>query len=104
TVIILATVAFVGLAIGLNMRGIRRGLIRLVDKPYQPPTVDSAGEASREASGVELQHVISGLGEPTDIQFVPGRPELALVLEKGGTARAVVVPEAGKGVVDAEQA
>ncbi len=104
TVIILATVAIAGLAVAINLRSIRRGLIRLVDKPYQPPSVDSAGKASKAASGVELEHVVSGLGEPTDIQFVPGRAELALILEKGGTARAVVIPAPGKGVADAEQA
>lgn len=38
-------------------------------------------------AGVQLAVVASGFSQITDIQFVPGRKDQALVLQKGGTAR-----------------
>ena len=101
--VFLGVLAVVALALTFGGRMIRRGLVRAFDTGYQPPTVDSAGEASRAASGIDLVRVVTGLSEPTDIQFVPGQPDHAVFLGKGGTARYVKVPESGD-AVDAEKA
>ncbi|MCA9632265.1 MAG: PQQ-dependent sugar dehydrogenase [Myxococcales bacterium] len=103
TWILLGISVVIALGLIFGMRTIRRALVRAFDTGYQAPTVDSAGAASREASGIQLGLVVTGLSEPTDIQFVPGQPDHAIFLEKGGKARYVRVPASGD-AVDAEKA
>jgi glucose/arabinose dehydrogenase len=50
----------------------------------------AAGDAQRQAAPlVRLETVAHGFTEPVDLQFVPGSPGLAVVLEKQGRARLV---------------
>lgn len=103
TWILLGLAGVIALGLIFGMRTIRRALVRAFDTGYQAPSVDSAGAASREASGVDLVQVVTGLSEPTDIQFVPGQADHAIFLEKGGTARYLKVPDSGE-AVDADAA
>ncbi len=49
--------------------------------------VFDGGDAARPALPVGLVPVVTGLQEPTDIQFPPGRADVMVVLEKRGRAR-----------------
>src|SRR5262245_59469580 len=42
---------------------------------------------SKVLAGVDLAVVGRGFSENTDIQFVPGQPDLAVILQKGGVAK-----------------
>ena len=44
-------------------------------------------DLTRSRLAVALAPVASGLAEPTDVQFPPGRSDVVVVLEKGGRAR-----------------
>lgn len=48
-------------------------------------TFDGA-DAERPRIAIELERVATGLSQPTDIQFPPGVPDTAIVLEKQGRA------------------
>ncbi len=50
---------------------------------FDGPDLDRA----RLATPVVLQPLITGLSAPTDVQFPPGRSDVAVVLEKAGKAR-----------------
>jgi glucose/arabinose dehydrogenase len=50
-------------------------------------------DAARPHVAVSLVPIVTGLSQPTDVQFPPGRDDLMLVLEKGGTIRAVTVAD-----------
>jgi len=52
----------------------------------QNPIFEKA-DLQRPHIGATLVSVVSGVAQPTDIQFVPGQPNLMVVLEKTGTAR-----------------
>ena len=45
------------------------------------------GDLARSQLPVALAPVVQGLSEPTDVQFPPGRNDVVVVAEKGGTAR-----------------
>jgi len=59
---------------------------------------DGASVVERSSQKIRLVLVAQGFKEPTDIQFVPGAPRSAIILEKGGTARLLQLDAAGKTV------
>ncbi len=67
----------------------RRWLVHRYSGDYTPPSGATAGEPGAAESPVSLRIVATGFVQPTDIQFVPGLPNTAVVLEKGGHARVV---------------
>jgi len=79
-------------------------ILLLVGLAVRRPLADwlegSAGAATSRSSGaaspqrVRFEPIASGFSEPVDLQFVPGRPAEAIVLEKGGRARLVRLPQA----------
>src|SRR6187399_132795 len=60
-----------------------------VSSAASPAEADARAQASPKLS---LSAVAKGFKEPVDLQFVPGVPGLAVVLEKGGRARLVQLP------------
>lgn len=73
---------------------LRRALIEQLDPNYSvqaaPPDLRAeftGKDAARPRLDIALTAVASGLSQPTDIQFVPGDPQLMVVLEKKGAAR-----------------
>ena len=61
-------------------------LVAPVDAPALTPVFDGA-DAGRPRLPIRLVPVATGLEQPTDVQAVPGRPGLLVVLEKTGAAR-----------------
>jgi glucose/arabinose dehydrogenase len=53
------------------------------------------GHAEERAGGVDLEPVARGFEQVTDIEFVPGAPLRAVVLQKTGTARVATLPKSG---------
>lgn len=82
----------------------RRWLVVLFDAPYaqalgfMEPSYDGP-DAARVRVPVRLLPVASGLTQPTDIQFVPGRSDVAVVLQKGGEARWLRIADGTSGVL-----
>jgi len=76
----------------LQCQGARRVAIEVADRGYAAPEGEPRGpeytgpDASRPHLAVRLEPVARGLSRITDVQFVPGDPELAVVLQKGGQA------------------
>jgi len=66
------------------------------DAPAMQPTFDG-NDVGRAQSPVVLQTVLTGLERPTDIQFPPGRSDVAVVLQKDGEATVFSVPSTGSG-------
>jgi len=87
--LVLLAVSVAGLlAIGLGAIGTEAR--RLVAETPPAPTAAPAYEAT-----IALVPVATGLTMPTDAQFVPGAPGLAVVLQKTGRALLVRVPAPG---------
>jgi glucose/arabinose dehydrogenase len=63
----------------------------LLDGPFGGGPASGA-EAPMGGTEVRLVPVASGFTQPVDLQFVPGNPGQAIVLEKGGRARLVQFP------------
>ncbi len=61
------------------------------------PTFDGL-DLKRKHLDVVLSKVIAGVSNPTDIQFVPGKPDLVIVLEKAGKARWFDIEQGKQGV------
>ena len=75
---------------------IRRFLVAKLTPTYEAPAFQAEGggaipeaKAALPVPAVGLVKVAEGFTEPTDVQFVPGAPLLAVVLQKSGTARVV---------------
>ncbi len=77
----------VAVILGLALVAVRRPLADALAGrvPQALPRVDAAAEAP--ASRVRWVPVATGFKEPVDLQFVPGRSDYAIVLEKPGRAR-----------------
>lgn len=89
--LLLVSGVVVVVAVALALQGpLRRRLVRRYTPEYRPPN------AVPPATGVTWVEVAHGFHQPTDIQFVPGGRGLAVVLEKGGTARLVDLENAGR--------
>ncbi len=84
-------------AVWLGLIGIALLIVAAVVILYSWPSARVAVDTSvgvrvlpipaKVMAGVDLEVVARGFQENTDIQFVPGQPELAVVLQKGGTAK-----------------
>jgi len=73
---------------------------RVVCRPEGVSSAASTVEADARAQAspkLTLSTVAKGFKEPVDLQFVPGVPGLAVVLEKGGRARLVQLPASPAG-------
>ena len=85
-------VAFVAFAALGACKSVRRELGEVYDSPYAPPpgTLEAAtfdgADADRPQVAMRLERVADGFAQPTDIQFVPGHPDVMVVLEKTGKA------------------
>jgi glucose/arabinose dehydrogenase len=83
-----------GATAALNCMGVRRVIGRAIapvykvqgDPSHLEPVFEGA-DATRERIAVSLTTVASGFDNITDVQFVPGDPTLAVVLEQGGKAK-----------------
>jgi glucose/arabinose dehydrogenase len=72
-----------------------RALVWLADPVYEAPDENAPGDGSRPAADpsvsrdipIAVAQIATGFKQPTDIQFPPGIPQQALVLEKGGVAK-----------------
>jgi glucose/arabinose dehydrogenase len=74
---------------------VRRPLLAWLEGAAAAATSRSAGESGNAPPArVRFEPIASGFSEPVDLQFVPGRPAEAVVLEKGGRARLVKLPQA----------
>jgi glucose/arabinose dehydrogenase len=90
--LLLAVAAVTAVAFGLEP--VRRRLVERFSRRYErdkvsgpiAPHFDGA-DAKRERRAIALELVAKGLTQPTDIQFPPGRSDVAVVLEKTGDAR-----------------
>ena len=87
--VVIATVLLAGVRVALQPT-LRRRLIEKYTPEYRPPATIPP------ATGVGWVEVAHGFRQPTDIVFVPGAPGIAVVLEKGGTARLVDLTGAGR--------
>jgi len=92
------TLAGVGTCVGCT--GLARMAIGVMTPHYKAPGDPSAmsptfegKDADRPRIAIGLVAVASGFTEPTDIQFPPGSKDLFVVLQKGGTAKWVKLPE-----------
>lgn len=74
------------------------GLICASGNLLAKPTFDGL-DAKRTKVDVELKVVGTGFDIPTDLQFVPGSKDLAVVLEKGGTLKWLNVKNGQSGVL-----
>jgi glucose/arabinose dehydrogenase len=84
-------VALIGVLVAVSTDGIRRTAIVLSDKGYQAPPapmspVFDGADAAREPIAVSLVPVAEGFEQPLGLEFVPGAPNTAVVLEKNGDA------------------
>ncbi|HKO94269.1 MAG TPA: PQQ-dependent sugar dehydrogenase, partial [Polyangiaceae bacterium] len=71
---------------------------RVVCRPEAAVSAVEADARAQASPKLSLSAVAKGFKEPVDLQFVPGVPGLAVVLEKGGRARLVQLPAvAGEG-------
>jgi len=74
-------------------------ILALVGVAVRRPLVDALGgegkPAPASAPRVRFEPVASGFLQPVDLQFVPGTPGRAVVLEKGGRARLLALTGAG---------
>ncbi|MEY2935637.1 MAG: hypothetical protein RL033_6386 [Pseudomonadota bacterium] len=69
---------------------------RVVLRPEAGPSSSAGTVASSEPRPkVRFETVATGFQEPVDLQFVPGAPELAVLLEKQGRARLVHFGQGG---------
>ena len=89
-VILLGSAALVAVLWLVFAQSIRRFLVKRFDTTYSAPSATPT-PSERAERAVALAVVARGLRQPTDIQFVPGRPGDAIVLEKTGTARLLAV-------------
>jgi glucose/arabinose dehydrogenase len=85
----LSAVLALALAFVVNLDGLRRWIVEVLPQDYQAEAaVMSAAytgaDEQRPRVGVHLEPVLSGLTEPTDLQFQPGEEGLLVVCEKGG--------------------
>ena len=65
-------------------------------RPPLQPTFDGL-DAGRTQAPVVLEAVVTGIERPTDIQFPPGRSDVAVVLQKDGKATVHSIPKTGAG-------
>jgi glucose/arabinose dehydrogenase len=72
---------------------LRRSIVGIYPQDYEAAGGAAPGEAA--AAPIKLEPLITGLQQPTDIQFPPGRSDRVVVLEKGGRARMFAL-EGGK--------
>lgn len=95
--------AVVGTCVGCN--GIERRLISVMTPRYKlkegspsdlRPTFEGS-DADRRRIFVTLVPVAKEFPEPTDIQFPPGETALMVVLQKGGVAKWVSLPDGKQG-------
>jgi hypothetical protein len=68
----------------------------------RPPDVDTVpaftgADADRPHIAVRLDNVTDGLPNPTDVQFPPGRSDVAIVLSQGGFAQWVSIADGARG-------
>lgn len=84
-------VVLVGVLVAVSTDGIRRTAIVLSDKGYQAPEapltpVFDGADASRDRVDISLELVARDFNQPLGLEFVPGAPSQAVVLQKEGTA------------------
>lgn len=103
---LLATALTLTVCFTVGCDGCRQTAMKAWSKTYTPqgdpsklrPTFDGL-DASREHIPVQLHLVAEGFSEVTDLQFVPGQPDLLLVLQKGGTLSWVRLSSAARGIL-----
>ncbi len=66
----------------------------LVDWAEGESSAVPGGSGPMQSLRVRFEPVASGFAGPVDLNFVPGSPDVAVVLEKGGRARLVRLPSA----------
>jgi glucose/arabinose dehydrogenase len=78
------TLALLGLLLcNLGCERARQLLVSNFSPSYAPPPA----EKPAETPPYRWTEVLSGLAQPTDVQFVPGQPQRVVVLQKEGAAR-----------------
>ncbi len=98
---VLVGTGFGGVAVTMVLAGLwqfdgfQRWLVEIFDRTPSFPAAQAADSLTPEFTGADrarpqlqvvLTPVIEGVEQPTDVQFVPGQAQLAIVLGKGGTA------------------
>lgn len=70
------------------IQSVRRGLVTAFTPEYTPEGDPSSIEPVKgsDTVSIDLEEVAQGYENPTDIQFVPGAPDLMVVLEQSGRA------------------
>lgn len=100
------TAALLGVATVLVFTVFRRPVERLaiqaLEPPYEAPPgslepVFDGPDRGLTALGVSLEPVVEGLAQPTDVQFVPGEPAVAVVTQKAGVLAWVDVSNGERG-------
>jgi glucose/arabinose dehydrogenase len=88
-------VVAVAIAVALRQDGVRRWLVRALDPIPAPaaaadvkrlrPTIEGL-DVGRPVVPVRLEPRVTGIPQPTDLSWVPGRPDRLVVLSKVGVA------------------
>ena len=78
--------------LGLAATALRRPLYGAITGNYSVADADAIAAAHPR---IRFQVIATGLEQPTDLQFVPGRETLAVVLQKTGRARLLELSPAG---------
>jgi glucose/arabinose dehydrogenase len=91
---VLVSVVVLGLAGWVIRRPIEDGVSRGSSSMSSALTPSSSGPGTTGSARVRFEPVAAGFSGPVGLEFIPGRPAReAIVLEKGGRARLVSLPE-----------
>jgi glucose/arabinose dehydrogenase len=94
----LVVVSALGFAAVFSCQALRRTATKLYPQTYSPQEATDPGGAL-EKGGISLTRVASGFEQPTCLEFVPGAPTTALVLEKTGALEWLDVASGETGTV-----